>query len=74
MLVLAIIAGVLLSPLWALLAAGVRALVLFWPTMLALGALNTYVDWVPALSWQGSFFAVLVAALLIPTQTSAKKE
>ena len=54
----------IVTPLLALLAAGAKALVVFWPVMLIMGALHTYWDVIPALPWQASFLLVMVITLL----------
>ncbi len=61
-----------LSPLLILLASLWRAIVLFWPTMILVGAVhNDVFDWVPALSAWQTFLVVALLGLLIPTGTTA---
>lgn len=47
-----------------------RAAVLFWPTMVMLGAVHSYLPFVPALGWTATFFVVALVSLLIPTTTN----
>ena len=62
----------LLTPLFALLGAGIYAIVLFWPVMVMLGALHNQVgfEWVPAPGWQTSLIIVAVLYLLVPNQSA----
>lgn len=59
--------GVLIAPVIAFGLALLRAALLFWPAMVFLGALHSYIPAVPALGWQATFFLVAVLGLLIPT-------
>lgn len=61
-----------LTPLLALLGAGVYALILFWPVMLLLGALHNQVgfEWVPAPGWQTTMLIVALVFLLIPNSAN----
>lgn len=43
-----------------------RALVLFWPTMIVLGAAHSYIPMIPALGWVATFWLVVLFGLLIP--------
>ena len=67
---LAVIGVAFLSPFLALVGAILRAVWLFWPTMIVLGAVHSYLPYVPALGWQPVFWIVALLALLIPTSTS----
>lgn len=64
---LAVFGLVILGPLLALIGAFGRALMLFWPTMLLLGAVHSYLPVVPALGWSATFFVVALISVLIPT-------
>jgi len=66
------LAGILVAPLLVLALAFLRALILFWPTMVVLGALHTQIPAVPALGWWATFLLVAALGLLVPTsdQTS----
>lgn len=68
-----VILGALLSPLIALLASAFRGLVLFWPAMILLGALHSFIPGVPALGWQASFLVVALLGLLIPSGNSTSE-
>lgn len=70
---LAVIGFLALAPVLAFVGALLRALFLFWPTMVFLGALHSYIPAVPPLGWQASFFLVAVLGLLIPTGTTTSK-
>lgn len=65
------ILGILALPFLALAGALLYALILFWPVMLLLGALHTWLLWVPALGWQPTILALAVLYLLIPTGSSS---
>lgn len=65
-----IVLGSLTPPLFALAGALFRAVLLFWPTMILLGAVHSHIAWVPNLSWQATFLVVALLGLLIPTSTS----
>jgi hypothetical protein len=69
-----IIFGVLTAPLLVLGVTFCRALVLFWPTMLLLGAVHSHIAMVPSLGWQATFLVVWLLGLLIPVSTSTNKE
>jgi len=43
-----------------------RAAILFWPVMLLLGAVHSYLPWVPALGWWPTVLVVALLGLLIP--------
>jgi len=58
------------APVFSLLGAFLRALMLFWPTMLLLGAVHSYLPSVPALGWSATFFVVALISVLIPTGIS----
>lgn len=62
-----IIAFLLALPFLALFEAAVRAVVLFFPTMLVLGAVHSYIPAVPPLGWAATFWVVFALSLLIPT-------
>jgi hypothetical protein len=55
------------APVLALLGAFLRAVVLFWPTMLLLGAVHSHLDWVPPLGAAATFLVVALISLLVPT-------
>ena len=66
---------ILIAPLLVLAGAFVRALILFWPTMILLGAVHSYIPMVPSLGWQATFLVVMLLGLLIPHgSTSASKK
>jgi len=67
----AILGGLLAAPVIILASALFRALVLFFPTMLVLGAVHSYIPMVPALGWAATFWVVALLALLIPTGSSS---
>ena len=67
-----VIAFILLSPLLVLGAAILRALILFWPTMLLLGAVHSWIPMVPSLGYQATFLVVMLLGLLIPSGSSIK--
>lgn len=58
--------GLFTAPLLALLLAFGRALFMFWPTMLLLGAVHSYLPFVPALGWSATFFVVALISVLVP--------
>lgn len=58
---------VLFAPLIALVEAALRGVVLFWPVMILMGALHSYVPAVPALGWFPCLLLVALLGLLIPT-------
>ena len=68
---LAVFGLVILGPFLALIGAFGRALMLFWPTMLLLGAVHSYLPAVPALGWAATFFVVALLSVLIPTGSNA---
>lgn len=59
------------TPLLALIGAILRAVVLFWPTMLLLGAVHSHLAWVPPLSATTTFLVVALLSLLVPTGDSS---
>lgn len=62
------IAGIALAaPLLVLAYAFLRALMLFWPTMLLLGAVHSHLPWVPPLGAVATFLVVALISVLIPT-------
>jgi len=65
---------ILLAPLLVLATAFVRALFLFWPTMLLLGAVHSYIPVVPSLGWQATFLVVMLLGLLIPVSASTSSK
>lgn len=71
---LAVIGVVFLSPFLALVGAILRAVWLFWPTMIVLGAVHSWLPYVPALGWVPVFWVVALLALLIPTGSSVTKD
>lgn len=68
--------ALLLSPLLALLGAVLRAAVLFWPTMLVMGAANSYpaLEWIPALGWNTTFILLMAIALVLPLSAGYSKD
>lgn len=64
---LAVIGFIAALPFLTLALAALRAALLFWPTMLAFGAVHSHIEWVPALGWQATFWVVFLLSLLIPT-------
>lgn len=56
--------ALLISPFLALLGAVIVATILFWPFMLCLGALASYVPIIPALGWQACWFLIATVKLL----------
>lgn len=67
-----ILIAILLAVFGSILFAFLRAVILFWPTMLLLGAVHTYIPIVPSLGWQATFLLVALLSLLIPTSTGSK--
>jgi len=68
----AIVGLFFLAPFLTLGAALVRAALLFWPTMLFIGAVhNDVFDWVPALSAWQTFLVVALVGLVLPSGTNA---
>jgi hypothetical protein len=66
-----IVLAVLLSPLLALLGAATRAVILFWPFMIVVGALHSQIPGIPPISWVSSFLIIAAFSLLIPTSTDS---
>lgn len=66
----ALVVLALVSPFVVLLAALFRGAFLFYPVMILMGAVHSYVPAVPALGWQAVFFIVALLSLLIPTSTN----
>ena len=60
----------LIAPGLAFLSGLFRAIVLFWPTMVFIGALHSNWPAIPALGWAATFFLIAVIGLLIPTGSS----
>lgn len=60
----------LFAPLLALLIAAFFATVLFWPAMVFIGALHSFVPIIPALGWQATWLLIAVLHLIFPTSTS----
>ena len=54
------------APLIILLGALFRAVILFWPTMLLLGAVHSHLNWVPNLGAGATFSVVALISLLNP--------
>ena len=69
-----LIGGAFAAPFIILFSALFRALFLFYPTMLVLGAVHSSIPMVPPLGWQASFWVVAALALLFPVGTSVKSE
>jgi len=65
------IVALLSTPLLALAGAIFRALILFWSTMILLGAVHSHIPWVPPLSAVTSFLVVALISLLVPTGSSS---
>ena len=65
--------GAVATPFLALLNALLRGAVLFFPTMLFLGAVHEYIPSVPALPWFGAFVLVALFGLLIPSGGTSVK-
>jgi len=65
-----VIVGLLSLPLLTLVMAFTRALLLFWPTMILLGAVHSHVPWVPAWGYVTTFLVVALLGLLVPTGNS----
>lgn len=66
-----VIAVLAVAPVLALLGAVLRAVVLFWPTMLLLGAVHSHLGWVPPLGAAATFLVVALISLLVPTNNSS---
>jgi hypothetical protein len=66
-----VLLGLIAAPLIAIGAAFLRALVLFWPTMLLLGAVHSHIPAIPSLGWQATFLVVALISLLVPVATSS---
>ena len=71
---LAVLGVAIVSPFFALVGAVLRAIWLFWPTMVVLGAVHSYLPYVPALGWQPVFWVIALLALLIPTGFTFSKD
>ena len=69
-----IIVGILFAVFGSLLYALLRAIILFWPTMVVMGAVHSYIPIVPSLGWQATFLVVMLISLLIPTATSKSSD
>lgn len=67
---IALFIGWLSSPLIALFGGLFRALLLFWPTMILLGAAHSHLDYIPALGWKATFWVVALLGVLVPTSSS----
>lgn len=64
----------LFAPLLSLFGALIRAVMLFWPTMILLGAVHSHLDWVPALGADATFLVVALLSLLIPFGDAASSD
>lgn len=62
-----ILLGIFAAPAIAFVQGLMRAILLFWPVMVGLGALHSYIPMVPPLGWAACFWLVFVLGLLIPT-------
>ena len=66
---------IILVLLWAVFGslayAFIRAVILFWPTMVVMGAVHSYIPIVPSLGWQATFLVIMLLSLLIPTTVSS---
>jgi hypothetical protein len=63
--------ALLSTPLLALLGGLFRAVILFWPTMLLLGAVHSHLSWVPPLSAVATFLVVALISVLLPGSGSS---
>lgn len=54
------------APLLTFVGAFLRAAILFWPTMILLGAVHTYLPWVPPLGAPATFLVVALISTLLP--------
>lgn len=59
--------ALLALPFMFLILAAVRGAVLFFPTMILLGVVHSFLPWVPALGWWQTLAVVTLLSLLIPT-------
>lgn len=66
-----ITAAALAAPLLSLAFAFLRAALLFWPTMLLLGAVHSHLPWVPPLPAVATFLVVALISVLVPTGDSS---
>lgn len=71
---LAAVIVLLATPLIALFGSFVYAAILFWPTMILLGAVHSWLPWVPALGATPTFLVLALLYLLIPTKGSSSKK
>jgi hypothetical protein len=62
--VIAFLSFLLLAAPITLAVALVRGFLFFWPAMVLVGALHSYVPEVPAISWEAAFFLVAVFTIL----------
>ena len=63
--------ALLSSPLLIPAAAFFRALLLFWPTMVLLGAVHSHLPWVPPLGAAATFLVVMLLSVLVPTSSTS---
>ena len=66
-----VLLALLAAPFITIGAAFLRALILFWPTMLLLGAVHSHIPAVPSLGWQATFLVVALIGLLVPVSASS---
>ena len=64
-----VLAALAAAPVLALANALLRATILFWPTMLLLGAVHSHLPWVPPIGAGATFLVVALVTLLIPTDS-----
>lgn len=60
-----------LGPFLALLGAAFTATVLFWPAMLFIGALHSFIPVIPALGWQATWLLIAVLHLILPSASTS---
>lgn len=68
------IAGLASIPFLVFAAALLRGLLLFWPFMVILGMLHSWVPQVPAYGWQVCFLILALTGLLFPTSSNRKSD
>lgn len=60
------------TPFLALAGAFLRAVILFWPTMILLGAAHSHLPWIPPLGAVATFLIVALISILVPTGDTFK--
>lgn len=71
---MAVLLVLLATPALAFVAAFIRALILFFPTMIVLGIVHTYIPIVPSLGWLATFWVLVLVGLFVPTSSSSSDD